>query len=178
METLKALSQLAWWVGIASLPLIVVECVGILDLEPWAFRLGIRAIVIEEEGERPEGLGKSSCGITEHLRYRVLVDQLCLFRPRFKLFHDRWSNPLQMMGSFTWREGKLTTSGRYPLGVTILVLIMLIGWTIGEILEPSGYPQVAIGWLFVIGWFIYSRRRFKTDAAELKSALQGNPSGT
>ena len=173
MQTLKALSQLAWWVGIASLPLIVFEFIGTLGLEPWAFRFGLRGIAIEEEGERPEGLGKPFCGETEHLKYRVLEDKRCLFRTRFKLLSDsRLSNPLQMKGTVIWKEGTLIILGRYPLGPTILVSIMLIGLTVGEIVKPSGYPVGVLGWLFVIGWLIHSRRCFKADAAELRSALQ------
>ena len=116
MEALPVFFIFAVKVGVASWVLAVAESIGALLLQPWAFRLGLRAIVIEEEAEWPSGLGTIATRETERLKYRVLGDNRCLFRRRYKLFEFRWNTPLEIKGTVAWKEGKLTTVGRYPFG--------------------------------------------------------------
>jgi hypothetical protein len=170
--------------GVGSWFFAVAEFIGALFLQSWAFRLGPRALVIEEQAECPNGLGTIARGETERLKYRVLGDKRCLFRRKHRLFEFRWNTPLEIKGTVAWSEGKLITSGRYPLGVMVFALAWLAGWTTAGILaiikgHSSGIPFVALGWVFIGAIFIHSRwlelRRFKDYAAELKSVLKGNP---
>ena len=181
MEALPVFFIFAVKVGVASWVLAVAESIGALLLQPWAFRLGLRAIVIEEEAEWPSGLGTIATRETERLKYRVLGDNRCLFRRRYKLFEFRWNTPLEIKGTVAWKEGKLTTVGRYPFGVMVFGLAWLVGWTaggIGIIIKGPliGIPFIALGWVCIVGMLIHSRwielRRFKDYAAELKTALQ------
>ena len=185
MEALPVFFIFACGVGVASWVLAAAESIGTLLLQSWAFRLGLRAIVIEEDSEWPSGLGTIAGRETERLKYRVLGDKRCLFRRRYRLFEFRWNTPLEIKGTVAWKDGKLTTVGRYPFGVTVFALAWLVGWTAGGILgifkgQIIGIPLVALGWVCVGGMLIHSRRielrRFKDYAAEMKSALQENPS--
>jgi hypothetical protein len=79
MEALPVFFMFAIKVGFASWVLAAAESIGTLLLQPWAFRLGLRAIVIEEDAEWPSGLGTIARRETQHLKYRVLGDNRCLF---------------------------------------------------------------------------------------------------
>src|SRR5512135_3710306 len=127
MEAFVIFFGFACFAGILGWLVAVAESIAILLLQPWAFRVGFRASDTEEEAECPKGLGTIGRGETEHLKYRVLGDKRCLFRRRYKLFEFRWNTPMEIKGAVAWKEGKLTTLGRYPFGVTVFFLACLAG---------------------------------------------------
>ncbi len=185
-EALQLVFTLVWFVGAASWLILVAEFLGVFLLQRWAFRFGPRAITREEEEPCPLALGVMGEGQTENLKYRVLEENQCLFRRKYKLFEVRFNTPLEIKGSISWKEGKLITVGRYPFGAMIFSFCFLVGWTAGSVVattkgEVHGIPFLLIGWAAVGGMLIFSRwiemKRFREYAAEMKSALGGNPDG-
>jgi hypothetical protein len=181
--TLKILAVLfvaACCVGVASWLLALLEGIAVLRLQDWAFRIGPVATVYETGVECPIGLSVVSAAETAHVKYRVLEGRRCLFRRKFALFEFRWNTPLELKGVISWADGKLTTSARYLLGVTLFFLAWLTGWTIGGLMfvikgQIIGLAFIGLGWLVGLGMMAHSRslelKRFGKYAAEVQAAL-------
>jgi hypothetical protein len=143
----------AWCVGVASWFFWIFETIGILRLRDWDFRIAPVATVREARGECPIGLSVASAAETEHVKYRVLEDHRCLFRRKFTLFEFRSNTPLEIKGVISWTDRTLTTRGRYSLGVTLLFLAWLTGWTVGGLMiliggQFMGVLFTGLGWPF------------------------------
>jgi hypothetical protein len=182
-KPLIGLFLVAWCVAAAGVLCAVVEGIGQLLLRPWAFRIGPVALtLVEESVPCPVGLAVASVTESARAKYRVLDGHLCLFRRKLALFEFRLNTPFEVKGSITWSNGKLTTMGRYPLGVTVFYLGWLVGWTVGGLNFTLHDPLVGLrfllfGWLFGGGIMVYSRslelKRFRERAAEVVLALRG-----
>ncbi len=168
----------SWFFGI-------IEAIGVIRLQDWAFRIGPVATVREIRSECPIGLSVVSAAETEHVKYRILEGHRCLFRGKFT-FKFRLNTPLEIKGVISWSEGTLMVEGRYLLGVTLFFVAWLAGCTIfGFMLllggKLIGVLFIGLGWLFGLGITALSRflelKRFAKLANEATVALAGQAWG-
>jgi hypothetical protein len=92
------------------------------------------------------------------------------------------NTPLELKGTISWADGKLSTVGRYSLGVTVFFLGWLLGWTTGGVLALTqghliGALFLALGWVVCGGMLALSRflerKRFLEYATEVTDSLRG-----
>ncbi len=171
----------AWCIAVVGWAFGVIEAIGVWRLARWPFQIGPIAASLSEETPCPVGLAAESANETAQVKYRV-VRRTCLFRRRFSLFELRWNTPLEVKGTISWTNGRLSTVGRYPLGVVVFFFGWLVGWTVGGTIALTqghllGAPFLAFGWVVGGGMMAHSRvlerKRFLGYAAEVTSALRG-----
>jgi hypothetical protein len=144
--------------------------------------MGALAATRTEETPCPVGLAVESIKETVRTKYRVIPGHGCFFRRRYSIFEVRWNTPLEVKGTISWSDGRLSIVGRYPLGVTLFFVGWLGGWTIGGLMflieKPLlGAPFLAFGWAAGGGMVLHSRilerKRFLDYANEVTDALRG-----
>lgn len=181
MEALPVISKFSVFAFMAGWLFTLVEWIGTQCFVYWVYRIGLRVLLIEEEIECPPALEKTIIvRETENLAYKVVEERLCLFRRKFRMF--RQQSPLSIKGMVSWRAGKLTISGRYPLGGIVCMLAWLVGWTVTGLQGPlMGEPFVApllVGWVGGGGMFAYwcfGGLIRKDDLMNLKRVLMREP---
>jgi hypothetical protein len=173
----------SWCLGAISWGYGLFEIIGMLRLREWAFRFGPVAIVVETRCEYPLCLSSLLTSETQHVKYRVVEGNRCLFRRKFNFFEFRWNTPMEIKGIISWSDGILNVKGRYLLGVILFFVCWLAGWTLGGLLfiikEPIlGALFLGFGWLICGGIYIFSRtmelRRFANFVKEVETDLGMN----
>lgn len=170
-------------VGIVSWFFSIFEFLNVLQLQDWAFGLGPVATGRETRSDCPVRLSVACLAETEHVKYRVLEGNRCVFRRKHRFFELRWNTPFEIKGIISWENGALTVRGRYFLGVTLFFVAWLAGWTVGGLMVLlerglTGMLFIGLGWFFCWGIFAFSRsvelNRFDQFTNEIATALGAN----
>lgn len=171
----------AWVVGFISWFLAIAEMIAVKRFSEWPYLKGTKVLsyAIDYQFE----IGSIGRVIQlNHAEAKVIDDSRILFRQKMRIFG--LSTPFPIKGIIYLEGESSRVEGRVPLFVQAFLIAWLLGWTVGSLMalsspeSDSGYESLAIGWLFTIGFVVFSlpieRSRAKNTVSEIEESLKGN----
>jgi len=152
---------------------------------PIVYKNGFRVFNENEAIPSPtsDKIGKTI--VTDGGKFKIISNELCLFRINFPFFTFRIHTPFPIKGTISWKNGIASVEGRIPVFSSVFFLAWLTGCTAAGTLGMeseglSGITFLLLGWVFASAIYLFSVpleiRRAREIINEIASCLTSRSS--